>query len=86
MQVATTRAQQAELDLMHNTVYQIKNAWRETLLENTAYDGMPRRWLSASAHNFSGARFAGRCYSSFPHYHCLILRQPYLHYRDIGED
>jgi hypothetical protein len=37
-------------DLMHIIIYQLKNAWRETFLENTAYDGMSRRWLSASAH------------------------------------
>ena|SRR2546421_4387393 len=35
MQVTTARAQQAELDLMHIIIYQLKNAWRETLLEKT---------------------------------------------------
>src|SRR5277367_6369663 len=85
MQVATARAQQAELDFMHIIIYQIKNAWRETLLENMTYDGMSRRSLFASAHDLSGARVTGRCYNSFPHYHRLILRQPYSHYRDMAK-
>jgi hypothetical protein len=63
MQVATAGAGRVGSHAHHNLSDQ--ECLAETLLENTAYDGMSPRWLSASAHNLLGARVTGKMLQLF---------------------